>query len=82
MAKKSSASAGSNAEANPDEAGETLSFEQAYAELLEVVATLENADLTLEQSLALHARGRSLSAFCTQKLDEATLRIRQLGPEK
>lgn len=82
VAKKSVAAAAPHAEPTTDAPIEEMSFERAYAELLEVVEKLEDADLTLEQSLELHARGRALSAYCTQKLDEATLRIRQLGSDK
>lgn len=57
----------------------SLSFEQAYAELADVVERLEDASLTLEESLELHARGRALAAYCATKLDEAELRVKQLS---
>ncbi len=56
-----------------------LTFEQAYAELAVVVEQLEDASLTLEESLALHARGRALATYCATKLDEADLRVKQLS---
>jgi exodeoxyribonuclease VII small subunit len=56
-----------------------LTFEQAYAELAVVVEKLEDAGLTLEESLALHARGRELAAHCAARLEEAELRVRQLS---
>lgn len=55
-----------------------LSFEQAYAELETIVAQLEQGDLPLEQSLALHARGQTLAAHCSLKLEQAELRVRSL----
>ncbi len=54
------------------------SFEEAMKELEATVAKLEAGDLTLEESLALYERGQKLAAFCTQKLDNATLRVEQL----
>lgn len=56
----------------------TLSFEQAYAELEKIVGQLEQGDLPLEQSLALHARGQTLAAHCSLKLEQAELRVRSL----
>lgn len=59
---------------------ETLSFEQAFAELEELVRQLEAGDLPLDQTLALYERGMALAAYCNTKLDNAELRIRQLAP--
>jgi exodeoxyribonuclease VII small subunit len=59
---------------------ETLSFEQAFTELEELVRQLEAGDLSLDQTLALYERGMALAAHCNAKLDMAELRIRQLAP--
>lgn len=56
-----------------------LTFEQAFAQLEDVVAQLEQGDLPLERSLELHARGLKLAEFCAQQLDQAELRVRQLS---
>jgi exodeoxyribonuclease VII small subunit len=56
-----------------------LTFEQAYKELETIVAQLEQGDLPLEQSLALHARGQKLAAFCAKTLEEAELKVREIG---
>ena len=56
----------------------SLTFEQAYTELEALVAQLEQGELPLEQSLALHARGQKLAAFCTKTLEEAELKVRQI----
>ncbi len=53
-------------------------FEEAMAELEEVVARLEEGDLTLEETLALYERGQELAALCARLLDEAELRLEQL----
>lgn len=60
---------------------EDLSFEDAFAELEETVAKLEEGGLPLEQSLALYEQGQALAAYCSEQLDEAELKVRQLTPE-
>lgn len=50
---------------------QTLSYEQAREELVEVVRTLEAGGTTLEESLALWARGEALAARCQEWLDGA-----------
>jgi len=57
---------------------ETLTFEQAFAELEESVRMLEHGDLPLEESLALYERGQELSAYCAKLLDEAELKVQQV----
>lgn len=55
-----------------------LSFEDAYAELEDLLARMENGDLTLEASVTLYERGRQLSAHCQTLLDQAELRVQEL----
>ncbi|MCC7361210.1 MAG: exodeoxyribonuclease VII small subunit [Anaerolineales bacterium] len=59
---------------------ETLSFEDAFAELEDIVSRLEAGSLTLDDSVALHERGQALSARCQQLLDAADLKVQQLTP--
>lgn len=47
------------------------SYEAARDELAEVVRRLENGGATLEESLALWARGEELAAICQSWLDGA-----------
>lgn len=56
-----------------------LTFEQAFKELTETVARLEDGDLPLEESLALFERGQQLSAHCSRLLDRAELKVTQLA---
>jgi exodeoxyribonuclease VII small subunit len=60
---------------------EDLTFEEAFAELEQVVSRLEDGGLTLEESLAAFERGQALAAYCSRQLDEAELKIRQMTPE-
>ena len=57
---------------------ETLSFEDAQAELDSVVATLEAGDVDLDHSLVLYERGVALARRCQALLDSATLRVERL----
>lgn len=54
---------------------ETLTYEQARAELATVVERLESGGSTLEESLALWERGEELAAICQRWLDAARARL-------
>jgi exodeoxyribonuclease VII small subunit len=56
-----------------------LSFEEAYAELENLIAQLTSGELTLETSVQHYERGRELSAYCQRLLDTAELRINRLS---
>jgi exodeoxyribonuclease VII small subunit len=58
---------------------QSLSYEQAFAELEEIVYGLESNQKTLEQAMALFERGQSLARHCAGLLDQAELRVRQLS---
>jgi exodeoxyribonuclease VII small subunit len=51
------------------------SYEQARAELADIVRRLESGGQTLEESLALWERGEALAAICQRWLDGATRRL-------
>ena len=57
---------------------EELSYEQAFAELEEIVNQLETKTLSLEESLTLFERGQALSLRCSSLLESAELRVQQL----
>ena len=59
--------------------GENPSFEDALAELEDIVSRLETGDLALEESLSLFERGQTLAKLCNQVLDQAELRLEQIG---
>lgn len=52
-----------------------LSYEQARAELVEVVQRLEAGGSTLEESLELWERGEELAAVCRAWLEGARARL-------
>ena len=74
MAKKNADAAADSAGA-PDSPEESLGYEQARDELVEVVRRLETGGITLEESLALWERGEKLAAVCQQWLDGARARL-------
>lgn len=51
------------------------SYEQARAELRDVVAKLESGGQPLEESLALWERGEQLADICQRWLDDAGTRL-------
>ena len=66
----------------PSNAGEdiqTFSYEQAFAELEIIVASLESNQKTLDEAIALYERGQALSKRCASLLDQAELRVRQIN---
>ncbi len=56
-------------------AGETLGYEEARDELVDVVRRLEAGGSTLEESLALWERGEELARVCRRWLDGARARL-------
>jgi exodeoxyribonuclease VII small subunit len=60
---------------------DNLSFEEAYAELEDIVSQLESGKLSLEQSVALFEHGRKLAGYCQSVLDGAELRVNQLADD-
>lgn len=55
------------------------SYEQAFAELEQIVATMESGQMTLEESLAAYQRGNVLLEFCQQSLASVEQQVRILN---
>jgi len=54
-------------------------FEQAQAELEQIVERLEHGQAPLDEALALWERGEELYAFCRAKLDSAQGKVEELA---
>lgn len=54
---------------------DTLGYEEARDELVDVVRRLETGGSTLEESLALWERGEELAGVCRRWLDGARARL-------
>lgn len=52
-----------------------LTFEQAMAELENLVRRLEEGRMPLEEAIAAYEKGMQLKAVCEKKLNEAKLRV-------
>ena len=61
----------------------TMSFEDALAQLEQLVHKLEQGDVPLEDSIRIYERGAALKAHCEKKLKEAELKVEKivLGPD-
>ena len=76
MSKKSTAdvAAGSSTGLDPAPA----SFEDAMAELAQLVARMEGGQLPLEASVAAYARGSTLVQFCAAQLEKVEAQVKIL----
>lgn len=54
---------------------EEMSFEEAMAELEQVLGKLERGDVALDASITLYERGAALKARCETKLKEAEEKV-------
>ena len=58
-----------------------LTYEQALAELEEIVTSLESEERSLDHSMSLFERGQSLARYCAGLLDQAELKVQQISGE-
>lgn len=77
-ARKTTAAASNTAPVSP----ETLGFEDAMAELENLIQAVENNRLPLEETLQSYQRGQQLIARCTSLLRDAEQRIEQYDGER
>jgi exodeoxyribonuclease VII small subunit len=61
---------------------EELTYEEALAELEEIVETLEGEQGKLEDAIRLFERGQALAARCGVLLDAAELKVKQVVGEE
>jgi len=61
---------------------EQQSFENALSRLEAIVNELEDESIPLEKSIELYEEGIELSKMCTDKLEEAELRIKKVASEQ
>lgn len=66
----------------PEKALEELTYEEALAELEEIVAALEGEPNQLEESIKLFERGQALAARCSVLLEAAELKVRQVAGDE
>lgn len=56
-----------------------LTYEEALAELEEIVAALEEEQNQLDDAIKLFERGQSLAARCSALLEAAELKVKQVA---
>ncbi len=59
-----------------------LTYEQAFGELEDIILVMEGEQQTLENSVKMFERGQALAKRCTELLDNAELRIKELTNTK
>lgn len=57
----------------------SMSFEQALAELEQIVGRLEKGDVELEESIAIYERGEELRARCDALLKQAEAKVEKIA---
>jgi exodeoxyribonuclease VII small subunit len=61
---------------------EELSYEEALAELEEIVAVLEDEQGQLEDAIKLFERGQALASRCGVLLEAAELKVKQVAGDE
>ena len=61
---------------------EDLTYEEALAELEEIVSALEGEQNQLEESIKLFERGQALASRCSVLLEAAELKVRQVAGDE
>jgi exodeoxyribonuclease VII small subunit len=65
-----------------EKAVEELSYEEALAELEEIVSALEGEQNQLEESIRLFERGQLLASRCSVLLEAAELKVKQVAGDE
>jgi len=63
---------------NTQKSVEELTYEEALAELEEIVTALEGEQNQLEEAIKLFERGQALVSRCGQLLEAADLKVKQV----
>ena len=58
-----------------------LTYENAISRLEEIVEEMEKNELSLEESIKLYEEGTKLTAYCSDLLNKAQLKITELTKE-
>lgn len=65
-----------------EKAVEELTYEEALAELEEIVSALEGEQNRLEEAIKLFERGQALAGRCGVLLEAAELKVRQVAGDE
>ena len=65
-----------------EKTAEELTYEEALAELEEIVSALEGEQNRLEEAIKLFERGQALAGRCGVLLEAAELKVRQVAGDE
>ena len=60
---------------------QTLSLEETFAQIEEVIARLETEEITLEESFAQYHRGMKLLAHCNETIDQVEKKVLKISED-
>ena len=58
---------------------ENITFEKAIEELEDIIKSLEQGDVPLDDTIELYERGSKLKDFCEKKLKDAEIKIKKIN---
>ena len=58
---------------------ENITFEKAIEELEDIIQSLEQGDVPLDNTIELYERGVKLKDFCEKKLKDAEIKIKKIN---
>ena len=58
---------------------ENITFEKAIEELEDIIKSLEQGDVPLNNTIELYERGAKLKDFCEKKLKDAEIKIKKIN---
>ena len=58
---------------------ENITFEKAIEELEDIIKSLEQGDVPLDNTIELYERGARLKDFCEKKLKDAEIKIKKIN---
>jgi len=61
---------------------EELTYEQAYAQLEQIVNSLENGEYSLDETLTMYEKGQKLAEYCANLLDQAEIKLKKIAGGK
>lgn len=64
-----------------EEKEQSLSLEDAFTQIEEVIGRLETEDITLEQSFAEYNRGMALLAQCNETIDRVEKKVLKINED-
>lgn len=68
-------------EENKSEEEQTLSLEDAFAQIEEVIRRLETEDITLEESFSAYNQGMALLAKCNENIDRVEKKVLKVNED-